>query len=89
MSEIGQRTSSTKFPIDGVVVKPALSKLKRQRSYSMRKAEEMLEAAAPGKRFEYEPKARTLKLDGTTVFSQQPYELDGTFFGEFAQLRLP
>ena len=84
-----KEAGSGQFPIQGITVKPALSKIHRQRNYAIRKAEEMIKERAPGKEVKADLKQRIVTLEGSTVFEQTSSELGGTFRGTMSSLRLP
>ena len=84
-----KEAGSGQFPIQGITVKPALSKINRQRNYAIRKAEEMIKERAPGKEVKADLKQRIVTLEGSTVFEQTSSELGGTFRGTMSSLRLP
>ena len=84
-----KEAGSGQFPIQGITVKPAMSKINRQRNYAIQKAEEMIKERAPGKEVKADLKQRIVTLEGSTVFEQTSSELGGTFRGTMSSLRLP
>ena len=84
-----KEAGSGQFTIQGITVKPALSKINRQRNYAIRKAEEMIKERAPGEEVKADLKQRIVTLEGSTVFEQTSSELGGTFRGTMSSLRLP
>ena len=89
LKEVEAKKGTAEFPIAGVTVKRALSKVNRQRNYSMRKAEEVINAKFPGKHVKFDHKERSLSMDGAVVFQQTPNELGGTLSGSMAGSCLP
>mgnify|MGYP003341748875 CR=1 FL=1 len=87
--KFSNEADATKFPIKDIMVKPALSKINRQRNYAIRKAEEIIKAKFPNKDVQFDRKDRTLSVDGAAVFKQVPNELGGTFSGIMAGSSLP
>ena len=84
-----KEAGSGQFPIQGITVRPALSKINRQRNYAIRKAEEMIKERAPGKEVKADLKQLIVTLEVSTVFEQTSSELGGTFRGTMSSLRLP
>ena len=69
-------------------VLPALTKLSRQRGWSLAKAERQLKKAAPGKKVESTKKPkRQVLVDGEVAFDQAPNTL-GCFVGAYTGLSL-
>ena len=89
LKEVEAKKGTAEFPIAGVTVKRALSKVNRQRNYSMRKAEEVINAKFPGKHVKFDHKERPLSMDGAVVFQQTSNELGGTLSGSMAGSCLP
>ena len=87
--KFSNEADATKFPIKDIMVKPALSKINRQRNYAVQKAEEIIKAKFPNKDAQFDRKDRTLSIDGAAVFKQVPNELGGTFSGVMAGSNLP
>ena len=89
LKEVEAKKGTVEFPIGGVIVKRALSKVNRHRNYSLRKAEEVINSKSPGKHVKFDHKERSLSMDGTVVFQQAPNELGGTFLNSMAGSCLP
>ena len=66
--EVEAKKGTVEFPIGGVIVKRALSKVNRHRNYSSRKAEVVINAKFPGKHVKFDHKERSLSMDGLTGF---------------------
>ena len=89
LKEVDAKKGTVEFPIGGVTVKRALFKVNRQRNYSLRKSEEVINAKLPGRNVKFDYKERSLSMEGAVVFQQAPDELGGTFSGSMAGSCLP
>ena len=81
--------STLKVGSDELTVKMARSKINTTRNWAIRKAHELLKAAAIGKKVDIEWKERVVKVDDIECFVQGKMELRGSFMGNYSTLTLP